>query len=100
MKAELINVVRQLKALDNAANVYLDSVPREFTGIMVDNPYAESQWNMIKVLCTEMFGDMYDDIDWFLTAWDAERNNKFWLADDTEIVINTAEDYYEYLKGQ
>lgn len=99
MRKELIDVVRKLKELDNTSTLYLDSVPREFIGIMVDNPYSDSQWQMYRILSMELFGTMYEDIQWFLTEWNPDRNFRFWFSDGTEICIKCEDDYYKYLEG-
>ena len=99
MKKELIDIVRELKKQDNIQLAYLDNTPSEFTGVLVDNQYAESVAMSNTIMMKYIFGEYYEDISWFLCEWVAgKKSPQIWLQDGTEIDLETEEDYYNYLK--
>jgi hypothetical protein len=92
-------LIRELKRLNELNSSYLDKIPYEFSNIVVGNEYAENNYTIIILLLKSVFAELYWDVEWFLNEWDPVKNNKFWLEDGTEIIINSVDDYIEYLKN-
>lgn len=99
MKNKLIEVVRELKRLDTKSQAYINSIPSEFS-IIFDNEYTDSKCKMNDLLIHALFKEKAEDIFWFIYEWEpGKKTPQIWLADDTEIILETEEDYYKYLKG-
>ena len=98
MKTKLIEVVRQLKELDTLAQEYISKVPTGFD-VIYDNDYANTLGQINDVLVQALFKDYSADIFWFLYEWKPGKNTpQIILEDGTEIILETEEDYYQYLK--
>ena len=98
MKTKLIEVVKRIKELNTEGHNYLDNLP---TGLDViyDNDYANTIGQINDVLVHALFKDYSADIFWFLYEWKPGKNTpQIILEDGTEIILETEEDYYQYLK--
>jgi len=99
MSPELIEVVKTLKQLDRRAEEYVKTIPPEFSSIIYDNEYANSNGMKSDLLIRALFGGNSEEIFWFLYEWkDGKKSPQIWLADGTPIILETEEQYYKYLE--
>jgi hypothetical protein len=100
MKQELIDVVRKLKDWDTEQEEYLKSIPSDIKSVFFENQYTNLLSMQKDLLIDQLFGDMAEDVFWFLYEFEAGKSPgpHCILADGTEYVYNTNEDYYAYLK--
>lgn len=98
MDAKLIQLVREIRELDTEADTYAQKVVYPIDMFLLDNEYANCQALIQSKLMRVVFGDMYEDVTWFLYEWkpgftiDVQGFDTF--------TINTEEDYYKYLETQ
>jgi hypothetical protein len=102
MKPELIDVVRKLKYLDNEMDAYLNTVPSDIGCVIFDNGYVNSLYTQKELLINALFGDMAEDVSWFLFDFQAGKSPgpHCITKDGKEYFYHTDEDYYDYLKDQ
>ena len=102
MKQELIEVVKQLRINSKRQDAYIDSIPREFQELLLDNTYSNLAGMQCDVLLKALVGDMYEDISWFLYEFTAGKSKgpHCITEDGTEYTYKTDEDYYRYLETQ
>lgn len=102
MKPELIDVVRKLKQLNNQRLKYLEKVPADIACFLIDNSYTEALQKQIDLLVESLFGDMAEDVSWFLYEFEAGRSPgpHLILGNGKAYTYITDEDYYEYLKDE
>jgi hypothetical protein len=100
MKQELIDVVRKLKDWDTEQEEYLKTIPSDIKSVFFENQYTNLLSMQKDILIDQLFGDMAEDVLWFLYEFEAGKSPgpHCILADGTEYVYNTNEDYYAYLK--
>lgn len=98
MKKELIDLVKELRALDIRGQAYLSTIPYPFDMAMVDNEYQHMNTAAQAILMKAVFGDLYEDVYWFFYEW--HPGFSMTTADGVEYVFNTEEDYYKYLETQ
>lgn len=100
MKQELIDVVRKLKDWDTEQEQYIKTIPYDIASVFFDNQYINLMSMQKDLLISQLFGDMAEDVMWFLYEFEAGKSPgpHCILADGTEYVYNTNEDYYAYLK--
>ena len=101
MNKELIDVVRKLKELDNQGDKYLQSIPSDINSVFFDNTYVNALQMQKDMLINLVFGDMTDDVSWFLYEFEAGKSPgpHCITADGTEYFYHTDEDYYKYLES-
>ena len=101
MKKELIEVVKQLRLISEQQETYLDKVPRDIVTVIFDNEYANLQSRISQVLFNQLFGDLADDVSWFLYEFKpgVTPGPHCIHNDKTEYTFNTDEDYYKYLES-
>jgi len=102
MKPELIEVVKKLKESIEQQDQYIDSLPSEFRELILDNKYVNSHIQNVDTLMSELFGDMYEDVNWFLYEFKAGSSTGPHCIhpDGTVYTYKSNDDYYEYLKSQ
>lgn len=102
MNPKLINTVRQLKQLVTEQHKYLDSVPPDIACFLIDNSYTERLRQQVDLVIAQLFGDMAEDVCWFLYEFEAGQSPgpHVILADGKAYTYITDEDYYEYLKNE
>ena len=102
MKKELIDIVRKLKDIEEMQDAFIDSMPYEYNSIILDSKYTTNVYMQKDIILSALFGDMVDDVEWFLYAFKAGKSAGPHCVhvDGTEYTFNTNEDYYEYLKDQ
>lgn len=100
MKQELIDVVRKLKYLDNEMDAYMKTIPNDIAIAFMDNTYVNNLYTQKEVLINALFGDMAEDVSWFLFEFQAGKSLGPHLITEEgkEYFYHTDEDYYEYLK--
>ena len=99
MKSELINAIRLIKNSLAAQDKYVNSLDYAFSTLILDNPYNCEQSEQIAVLLDALFGDLAEDVMWFLYEFEAGSTGPHVvLHDGTEHTFFTNEDYYEYLQ--
>ena len=101
MKQELIDIVRQLKEIREAQDVYLESVPPDLRNSVFDNKYIDLLETKVEILTNIVFKGSEEDIYWFLYEFHSGRSEGPHIIDATgkEWFIRSNDDYYEYLKG-
>ena len=101
MKQELIDLVRQLKEIREAQDVYLESVPSDLRVSVFDNKYIDLLETKVQILTNITFKGSQEDIYWFLYEFHSDRSEGPDIIDETgkEWFIRSNDDYYEYLKG-
>jgi len=99
MKQELILLVRKLKDMEEEMDQYIDTVPLDLRQVLFDNSYVNGMALQRDRLVEALFGDMAEDIFWFLCEFKAGRSPgpHVILKDGTEFTFNYNEDYYKYL---
>lgn len=99
MKQELILLVRKLKDMEEEMDQYIDTVPSDLRQVLFDNSYVNGMALQRDRLVEALFGDMADDIFWFLCEFKAGKTPgpHVILEDGTEFTFNYNEDYYKYL---
>lgn len=98
MDIKLIEVVKKLKALDTKGNDYVNSLPQPFDMCVIDNDYSSSLISSFHIMLKEIFKEHEEDIAWFLYEWKpGNKEPQIWLADGTAIIVETEDQYYEYL---
>jgi hypothetical protein len=102
---EQIELITQLKSNEVKRVKWLDTVPIEINESYISNPIVDTLYSDYNLFLRTIFGILYDDIQWFLYEWNADKNSVFWLRagyegreSDIEIQINCEEDYYQYLR--
>lgn len=99
MKSELIQVVRTLKDSLAAQDEYIKGLDYSFSTLIVDNPYNCEQSEQIAVLLDALFGDLAEEVMWFLYEFEKNSTGPDVVDHDgTEHTFFTNEDYYEYLQ--
>jgi hypothetical protein len=80
---------------------YLDSIPPDINSVFFDNAYVNNLAMQRDVLIEELFGDMAEDVFWFLYEFEAGKSPgpHLILADGIKYTFVTDESYYEYLKS-
>lgn len=73
-------------------NAYTDSIPREFDGVVFDNPYANSLGMDLEKVMDFAFGEHAEAISWFFYEW----KPGFCCGD---VKINSIDDYIDYMKA-
>lgn len=97
MDKKLINLVRKIKDLDTQAIEYINKVMYPIDCFILDNEYSNCNALIQSALLKQVFGDMYEDISWFLYEW---KPGYTIGVGDVTYVINSEEDYYKYLETQ
>jgi hypothetical protein len=102
MKAELIDIVAKLKEYDIEQVAYLDSLPVDISSAFFDNKYTNALSAQRDLLIKALFGDMSEDIEWFLYEFEAGKSPgpHCILANGKAYTFKTNEDYYNYLEEQ
>lgn len=102
MKKELVDVVRKLKNYDDEKSKYIESIPSDISSAFFDNTYTNAQSMQVDCLMEALFGNMIEDVCWFLYEFKAGKSSgpHCILKDGTEYTFNTNEDYYDYLLTQ
>lgn len=98
MNEEQIELLKAVRALRIEADEYIDKLPHDLAFILIDNGYANAVSMIGDKTLKMIFGDMYEEISWFLYEFKPKDTPQIWLADKTPIIINSDEDYYEYLR--
>jgi hypothetical protein len=98
MKEKLISVLKEVRSLHREANNYLDKVPNDLQMYIMDNTYSNAISIINDRLLHALFGNMYEDVSWFLFEFKPKDTPQIWLADNTPITLTCDEDYYQYLR--
>jgi hypothetical protein len=97
---KLVDLVRELRKQQIIGTEYLGTLPHEFQTLLIENKHAESMWEAQSHLLKAVFGEWYEDVYWFLWEFTPGKTPgpHLALADGTEFVYNTDEDYYAYFE--
>lgn len=98
-KQELVNIVRKIRTLNNESATYITSIPSDICAAFFDNTYVNNLQTQKELLITSLFGDMAEDVCWFLYEFTpgSSAGPHCITPDGTEYVYRTDEDYYDYL---
>lgn len=95
-------LIGQLKELDQAADQWLDTVPREINSAFFDNPYVDTHYKIRALLLEALYdGPLLEEVDWFLYEWDADKEEVYrslTYPDGTKCVINNVSDFCDHLE--
>lgn len=99
---KLINLLKELRRLNQASRAYLDDYPHLFQDLVIGSEYAENLHRGQSLLLKHVFGEYAEDVEWFLYEFTpgSSPGPHVILADGTEYVFKTDEDYYEYFRTQ
>ncbi|CAB4129867.1 hypothetical protein UFOVP116_153 [uncultured Caudovirales phage] len=102
MKPELIKIVKNLRSMIDAQDSYLDTVPQDLQSAVFANQYTEIENRKVDMLVAELFGDLAEDVNWFLYDFKFGKTTgpHIVLECGTEYTFNTPDDYYTYLESQ
>jgi hypothetical protein len=101
MKTELIDVLKKIRKLNTDQDSYLDSVPRDLRCSVFDNKFAELEGLKYDMLMQTLFGDLYEDVCWFLYEFNPNNlsiNSPHIVDNDKEYTFKSDDDVYEYFK--
>lgn len=98
MKKDKIDLVRKIKGLNILGDAYLNTLSAPFDTVLIDNEYQDTNGRIQDLLMRRVFGDLYEDVSWFLYEWQPGFNIK--TEKGVEYTFNTEEDYYKYLETQ
>ena len=101
---EFKEIVQFIYNQNNSQNEYLKSIPNDISEAIFDNKYANLQGNTSEFLMKKIFGDFYEDVNWFLY----ECNGNIIRHPNTEdkpnitihgrkYFIHNLESYFEYM---
>jgi hypothetical protein len=101
MKPELIDIVRQLKEINEAQDAYSQTIPADLRVSVFDNKYVNLLETKAQILTDKLFEGIEEDIYWFLYDFEAGRTEGPHIIDATgkKWTFKTNKDYYKYLKG-
>lgn len=101
MKKELVDIVRKLRSLDIKAETYINRIPTDINMIFFDNEYVNNIKTQKDLLINTLFGDMAEDINWFLYEFTAGKSlgPHCITSEGFEYTYHTDEDYYNYLEN-
>ena len=95
------SVVRELRGLMLQQSAYIESLPPHVREFVFDNDYNALQDRQNALLSEVFFGDMYEDVAWFLYEYKiGSAGPHVTLQDGREITFQTDEDYYSYLEAE
>ena len=95
----VVSTVRQIRALMLQQDAYVDSLPADIRVFVFDNAYCDLKDRQNSILAEALFGDLYEDIAWFLYEYvPGSTGPHAQLADGSEFTFHTDEDYYTYLE--
>jgi hypothetical protein len=98
MRTELIEVVKELKQLEDSNTKFLDILPTSLFSI-TDNEYVNNQQEAKDLLIRALFKENTEDIFWFLFEWEkGKKTPQIYLESGEEIILETEDDYYQYLE--
>lgn len=98
MDENQIQLVKEIRELDQQASTYLIKLPSLIDTFIIDNEYANCQSRIQSILMQSIFGEVYDDICWFLYEW--QPGYTIEVLGGTVYILNTEEDYYNYLRKE
>lgn len=100
MNEQLIDTVRKLKDWGTEQEQYIQTIPLDIRAVVFDNEYTNLLCLQKDALINQLFGDMADDVMWFLYEFEAGKiaGPHCVHPDGTQYVYNTNEDYYTYLR--
>ena len=78
---------------------WVNTVPREINSVFFDNPYVESQYNVIEFLLENLLSDyrLKEVLDWFLYEVNRDKGSLV-KVDDEEFLIRTVDDFLVHMK--
>jgi len=98
MRSELVDIVKRIRNLQLLSDQYLDKIPRDISSVVWDNEYSDLTLRQVTILIDTLFGDMAEDVHWFLNEFTPSTSGPHCvLSDGTEFTFNTDQDYYDYL---
>ena len=95
-----VSVARELRGLMLQQSAYIESLPKHVREFVFDNDYTALQDRQNALLSEAFFGDMYEDVAWFLYEFvPGSKGPHVTLEDGQEFTFNADEDYYSYLEA-
>lgn len=94
--AELREFLVEYRKTQTKGQEWLDTVPRDINSAFYDNPFVESFYANNELLMRAAFGELYEDIYWFLEEWHPSIG-KITMPDETSYDIQNVDDYILYL---
>lgn len=84
---------------------YMENIPSDINEFVYANTYVENLLKMYDTIAKKYFGDMYEDINWFIyeltdniKAYENNDNPNIISANGAEYWINNLETYLSYAR--
>lgn len=94
--SELKTYLSKHKTEMERGSAWIDSMPSDINSAFFDNTYVNSLDTQISLTQKMLFGDLYEDISWFLYEWNP-KHGVITMPDGTSYNIQTLDDYISYL---
>ena len=97
---EFKNILQYIYNCSKLANEYTENLRNAdamFANYIEENDKIEFLYRINDKLMSTLFGDMYNDISWFLYEWKPEMNFEI---EDRHFVINNIDDFYNYIENE
>ncbi len=97
---EFKNILQYIYNCSKLANEYTENLRNAdamFANYIEENDKVEFLYRINDKLMTTLFGDMVNDISWFLYEWKPEMNFEI---EDRHFVINNIDDFCNYIEEE
>ena len=97
---EFKNILQYIYNCSKLANEYTENLRNAdamFANYIEENDKVEFLYRINDKLMTTLFGDMVNDISWFLYEWKPEMNFEI---EDRHFVINNIDDFCNYIEQE
>lgn len=78
---------------------WIYALPIDISAAFFDNKYIDSLYARESLSMQMLFGDLYEDISWFLYEWKPEHG-EITMSDGTKYNIQNLDDYMAYLVSE
>lgn len=98
LKASAVKqLLEKIKELEEKQGAFIDSIPSEINNVFFDNTYTNSLQEQISLLLGFAFGELKEDVTYFL--YENYPQKVYVKVGDVEqeYVLNSVDDYINYL---
>lgn len=88
-----------MHTLELTKEQYINSIPKDISAAIFDNTYQENTTKQFELLFGHVFGDMANDVFWFLYECKPSRCNTI-ISNGTEYIVKSLDDYLLYAKQE
>jgi hypothetical protein len=93
-------MVTYLYTENKLRSAYIDTIPKDISDAFFDNLYTNSQGCCIDRLTEAVFGDLAEDVFWFIHECEDNNVNPNVSVEDRDYYINDLETYFEYAQKE